>query len=139
MSDGVNQLGRKVRGLREARGLSLRSLAAKAGVSESFVSQVERGQANPSVASLRRISQALETSIGFLFEDGSAAGRVIKASQRARLVHPQRKWEDSLLTPRNSQRLEVILSHVVGKDEDDIRFLRRRSVPSRGLPRRVHL
>ena len=110
--DGVNRLGRKVRDLREARGFSLRTLATKAGVSESFVSQVERGQANPSVASLRRIAEALDTSVGSLFEDRAGGGRVIKAAQRARLVHPQRKWEDSLLTPRDSQRLEVILSEI---------------------------
>jgi transcriptional regulator with XRE-family HTH domain len=108
--DGVNRLGRKVRDLREAKGLSLRSLASKAGVSESFVSQVERGHANPSVASLRRIAEALDTSVGSLFEERSGRGRVIKAAHRARLVHPQRKWEDFLLTPRDSQRLEVILS-----------------------------
>jgi transcriptional regulator with XRE-family HTH domain len=103
-------LGRRLRALRSARNLSMRDLAASAGVSESFVSQVERGVANPSVVSLQRLAHALNTSIAALFEESDAHGRVVRASQRPRLVHPQRKWEDSLLTPRDSKFLQVILS-----------------------------
>jgi transcriptional regulator with XRE-family HTH domain len=103
-------LGRKVRSLREARGLSLKALAGEAGVSESFVSQVERGVANPSVASLRRLSAALGASVGSLFEGPITSGRVVRSHERARLVHPARGWEDFLITPREAQRLQVILS-----------------------------
>jgi transcriptional regulator with XRE-family HTH domain len=104
------ELGRRLRRLRESRDLSMKSLAARAGVSESFVSQVERGMANPSVASLRRLAEALETSVGSLFEDHGGADRLLKASERARLVHPQRRWEDFIVTPRASKKLQVILS-----------------------------
>lgn len=103
-------LGRKVRELREGRGLSLKALAAKADVSESFVSQVERGVANPSVASLRRLAQALDASVGSLFQGPKTGGRVVRSSERGRLVHPNRKWEDFLITPRDARRLQVILS-----------------------------
>lgn len=103
-------LGRRLRRLRESRDLSMKSLAGRAGVSESFVSQVERGMANPSVASLRRLADALETSIGSLFEDHRGADRLMKASERARLVHPQRRWEDFILSPRAAKKLQVILS-----------------------------
>jgi len=104
-------LGRRLRRLRESRDLSMKALATAAGVSESFVSQVERGMANPSVASLRRLAEALETSIGSFFEShGGGPDRLLKASDRARLVHPQRRWEDFILTPRASKKLQVILS-----------------------------
>lgn len=103
-------LGRKVRSLREARGLSLKSLASEAGVSESFVSQVERGVANPSVASLRRLSAALGASVGSLFEGPVTFGRLVRSHERARLVDPARRWEDFLITPRDAKRLQVILS-----------------------------
>ena len=109
MSD-ERDLGRQVRTLRELQGQSLKSLANHAGVSESFVSQIERGVANPSVASLRRIAQALGTSVGSLFEGPPTVGRVVRSSERPRLVHPERKWEDFLLTPRDAKRLQVILS-----------------------------
>jgi transcriptional regulator with XRE-family HTH domain len=107
-------LGRRLRLLREGRGVSLRAVAGDAGVSESFLSQVERGQASPSIASLQRIATSLGTSIAALFEEGPAAaqGRVVRASERRRMVHPKRKWEDSLVTPAGSTKLQVILSVV---------------------------
>ena len=103
-------LGRKVRELREGRGLSLKALAEKAEVSESFVSQVERGVANPSVASLRRLAQALDASVGSFFQGPKVGGRVVRSNERGRLVHPNRRWEDFLITPRDARRLQVILS-----------------------------
>jgi transcriptional regulator with XRE-family HTH domain len=110
MGNNEQWLGRAVRRLREDRGLSLKQLAERAGVSESFVSQVERGVANPSVASLRRISDALGASIASLFEGPVRTGRVVAASQRRQLLHPKRKWQDFLLTPEGTKRLQVILS-----------------------------
>jgi transcriptional regulator with XRE-family HTH domain len=103
-------LGHTVRRLREERGMALRELADLAGVSSSFVSQVERGIANPSVASLRRIAEALGTSIGALFDGSRTAGSFVAASERPRMVHPERNWEDFLLTPQTAHRLQVILS-----------------------------
>jgi transcriptional regulator with XRE-family HTH domain len=104
-------LGRRVRTLREARRLSLRQLAEGANVSESFLSQVERGVANPSVASLRRLADALGTSVGSLFEGATEdGGSLTRSRDRPRLVHPQRRWEDFLITPRSAKRLQVIQS-----------------------------
>jgi transcriptional regulator with XRE-family HTH domain len=105
-------LGRKVRELREARGLSLKALAERAGVSESFVSQVERGVANPSVASLRRLAQALDASVGSLFQGPPTNSRVVRSNERARFTHPSRGWEDFLVTPRDAKRLQVIVSMI---------------------------
>ncbi len=55
-------LGPHVRALRKARGLTLVTLAEASGLSHPFLSQVERGLANLSLGSLRRIAVALETS-----------------------------------------------------------------------------
>ena len=105
-------LGRTVRQLREDRNMAMRELADKAGVSSSFVSQVERGVANPSVASLQRIAAALGTSIGALFDGNEKIGKFIPVAERPRMVHPERKWEDFLLTPQTARRLQVIMSHI---------------------------
>src|SRR4026207_1189633 len=63
-------------------GEALRALAAGAGVAESFVSQVERGVASPSIASVQRIARALDTSIAELFAAPEAAGAVGRARTR---------------------------------------------------------
>jgi transcriptional regulator with XRE-family HTH domain len=106
------ELGGRIRTVREEKGLSLRTVADAAGVSESFLSQVERGVASPSVASLRRVAEALGESVGALFDGPSVSGRLVRVQDRRRLVHPERHWEDVLLTPRTSRRLQVILSTI---------------------------
>lgn len=106
------ELGARMRSLRERKGLPLRVVAESAGVSESFLSQVERGLASPSVASLRRVAEALGESVGSLFEGPAVAGTVVRVGERRRLVHPQRQWEDVLLTPGDAKHLQVILSTI---------------------------
>lgn len=56
------RIGRYVRQLRRARGLTLTQLAALAELSQPFLSQLERGLARPSMASLSRIAYALGSS-----------------------------------------------------------------------------
>ena len=58
----AERLGRSIRVARRGRGLTLVELAALAGLSHPFISQVERGVARPSMLSLERISRALDTS-----------------------------------------------------------------------------
>ena len=64
--DGEDAAGRRlgayIRRLRHARGLTLVRLADATDLSHPFLSQLERGLAQPSLASLRRIAVALGTS-----------------------------------------------------------------------------
>ena len=68
----MDSLGERLKDLRVTAGLSLRELARQAGVSPSFVSQIENGKAQPSVATLYRFSQLLGVSIDELFNDKAA-------------------------------------------------------------------
>ncbi len=61
-SDQQIRLGRQIRKLRHREGLTLVGLAALTNLSHPFLSQVERGLATPSMASLERISTALGSS-----------------------------------------------------------------------------
>ncbi len=63
VADGsAARLGSRLRDLRRARGLTLVQVAEATGLSHPFLSQVERGLANLSLQSLRRLALALETS-----------------------------------------------------------------------------
>jgi transcriptional regulator with XRE-family HTH domain len=79
------RVGNLIRELRTRQGVSLRTLAARAGFSPSFLSQVERGQASPSIASLERLAQALGTTLGEFFRVSRAAV-VTRAGERAELT-----------------------------------------------------
>src|SRR6476620_11417751 len=64
------QMGERLRAARTARGLSLRVLASRLGVSPSLISQIETGRANPSVSTLYAIAAELDVSLDeLLFND----------------------------------------------------------------------
>jgi transcriptional regulator with XRE-family HTH domain len=68
----VLEIGPKLKDARTKEGLSLRVLATRTGFSASFLSQVELGQASPSLASLGRIAEALGIQLSALFGDANA-------------------------------------------------------------------
>jgi transcriptional regulator with XRE-family HTH domain len=56
------RVGAALQALRGSRGLSLDDLSKRAGVSKSMLSQIERNQANPTVAVVWRLANALGRS-----------------------------------------------------------------------------
>jgi transcriptional regulator with XRE-family HTH domain len=106
------QLGSRIRALRQARRRTLREVAAKAGVTESFLSQVERDVTSPSIATVQRIARALDLSIAQLFADEPATGRVVRRETRRRVAYPGLKAVDEFLTSNMAARLQVIMSTI---------------------------
>src|ERR1700747_2073153 len=101
-------LGERLRAIRRLRHRTLNDIAARAGVSESFLSQLERGRTNASVASLQRIATALGIEVSDLFStNGVPPPRALRRGGREPIVwgHLGRK---SLLTPKPFNALEVI-------------------------------
>ena len=111
-TDGEIDLGARIRTLRVANGATLRELASRAGVTESFLSQVERGVASPSIASVQRIARALDQSIAQLFAEPAAVGRVVRVADRRRVAYPGLGAVDEFLTHPTPGRLQVILSTI---------------------------
>jgi transcriptional regulator with XRE-family HTH domain len=104
-------LGTTIRRLRESRHLSLKEVAARSGLTQSFLSQVERDLTSPSVASLRKVAQAFGVPLTALFQGPSLPeNRVVRHAERRQLIHPSRQWRDYLLTPNLTGKLQVILS-----------------------------
>ena len=66
-------LGLRLRTARQKSGMTLRELARRLGVSPSFLSQIENGKSQPSVATLYSMAQTLDVSIDHLFEGTSSA------------------------------------------------------------------
>jgi len=63
-----NLIGQRLRQARQERKLSLRSLAAKVGVTGSLLSQIETGQVNPSVDTLYALAEGLGVRTCYFFE-----------------------------------------------------------------------
>lgn len=87
---------------RQQRGLSLDELSRRAGVSKSMLSQIERGQANPTVAVVWRLAGALGLGIADLL-GGERAARplltLLAAHATPRLASPDGKCELRILGP----------------------------------------
>ena len=112
-SEEAFDVGERLRAIRTLRRMTLRTVADRAGLSESFLSQVERGRANASVASLTRIAGALGVSVADLFEPNGAQARprVLRRESRPTLTFGAlgRKF---MLTPRPLEHLQVIVGEL---------------------------
>jgi transcriptional regulator with XRE-family HTH domain len=112
MNDEEPLIGASLRGARQRQGLTLRQVADRAGVTESFLSQVERDIASPSIATLRRIAVALGTTIGVILDEAGPHGQLVRAAERRVVSYPGLKARDEFLTDGSAGRLQVILSTV---------------------------
>jgi transcriptional regulator with XRE-family HTH domain len=100
-------VGERLRALRRSRRATLRTVADRSGLSESFLSQVERGRSSASIESLRRVADALGVSMADLFEpDGLPGPRVLRRDERPALSFGV-LGKKLLLTPRPLHHLEV--------------------------------
>lgn len=98
--------GRRVKQLRKARGWSLDALAQTSGVSRSMLSQVEREEANPTLAVTLRIAQAFGMNLGELLElpGASSAVSVIRSADRAYHYRSDRACRIRTLSPLNLEK-----------------------------------
>lgn len=75
------QLGKTVQRLRKAYNLSLSELAEQSGVAKSIISQIERNETNPTLATIWRLSQALDVSIERVLADSDEEPFIQKSSK----------------------------------------------------------
>lgn len=61
--------GKKVRHLRLANGWSQEELANRAGLHRTYISDIERGNRNPTLSVIYEVASALEVDIAALFRD----------------------------------------------------------------------
>jgi transcriptional regulator with XRE-family HTH domain len=104
-----DQLGRRIRDLRKERGLTLNGLAAQSGITRSFLSSVERGQAYPSIMVLRTIAAALEVPVFLLFTAPESNGMVVRRDARKVIRPPGAPVSYELISPDLRRKIEMIM------------------------------
>jgi transcriptional regulator with XRE-family HTH domain len=128
--DALVALGARIRSLREGRGMKLKDLADGAGLSDAFVSRLERGQVSSSVANLIQIAHTLDVGVAELFagspdqlrssvtvhrvEDAGESQNVPSTGYRWRLFAGGMPNDDlevfHLVFPRRN-RMDLMVSH----------------------------
>lgn len=131
----LDELGAYIRGQRESARLSLRRLAKLAGVSNPYLSQIERGLRKPSAEILQAIAKALEISSETLYvkagilderdaprevEEAIAADPHLTDAQRQALTEMYRSFRrlTELQPPRPSRRRALLDAVSTGGVDD---------------------
>lgn len=105
------QVGPRIKTVRQARRMTIETLAEASGLTKSFLSKVERGRSTPSVAALLRIAAALEIPLASLFEN-SATRYIVRAENYPRIEFGGSNLSEFLLTPQAEQRVQALLSRI---------------------------
>ena len=131
------QIGVKLRRLRTEQDLTILQLAERAGVSSGIISQIERGNSNPSIKTLQRIRAALGVNLWEFLDEKRLATiepDVVEIPQAARMSQFVRRKADrpqivvgttqlvkELLSPRNDRNLRfMIVTLPPGGESEDV-------------------
>lgn len=93
----TSDLGEYIRQQRQRANLSLRRLADRAGISNPYLSQIERGIRKPSAEILKQLSRALQISAETMYsragliEEGSNPPTVVEAVEADEVLSPRHK------------------------------------------------
>jgi len=129
----TQSLGARIRHYRKAQKLTLVELAERCNISSSFLSQIERDQANPSVTTLYAIAETLDVAMAAFFEGPGVGNQietppqrsanVVRADQRKVLIYPGSGIRNELLTPHLNGAIQMMrIVMPPGTDSGDTPF-----------------
>ena len=87
----MKEIAEKLKAFRLANRMTLKQLASKAGCTDAYLSQLERGHANPSIMILKRIAEALQVKVVdfFLEQETGENDVVLKEKERVNINFKQ--------------------------------------------------
>ncbi|WP_264211949.1 helix-turn-helix domain-containing protein [Leisingera thetidis] len=99
--DILTLLPARLKEARRAQGLSLEAVANLSGVSRSMVSQIERGESSPTIATLWNLTRALQVDFAGLLEAGDMQDRieVLRASDVPKIENMGQGCRIRILSP----------------------------------------
>lgn len=108
--DTVN-IGSQIAKFRKEKRFTMRNLAEKSGITASMLSQIEHGTANPSIQTLKTLSNVLNVPLFYFFlEKNRTDNLIIKKSDHKRLIVNDISYE--LLSPDSSGELESMILRI---------------------------
>ena len=108
-------LGHQIRDLRRAKGITIPQLAARIDRSVGWVSQIERGLSEVTIAALHQIAAALEVQLSWFFATGAPPaaqelGVVLRKANRRTLDFHGSGVHEEILSPNLSGQLLLVES-----------------------------
>ncbi len=100
-------IGQKIHKRRGDFGHSLRDLAQLTGLTAAYLSQIERGNASPSLHSLRKIAECLEVPLLFFLSDTSKRSPVVRSDSRPHIDLDNSSVRYQMLTTYLEHKMEA--------------------------------
>lgn len=102
----MDKMGKRIKAKREELGLQMKELSIKIGVTSSLISQIEKGKAFPSIVTLKKVAEALSTTVGELIGENEN-----------KVQHPLLKSEERRFAKKNSNgtSLHLLSYHIPSK------------------------
>jgi transcriptional regulator with XRE-family HTH domain len=109
-------LGEQIRARRLELGLGLRELARATGLSATFIGNLERGQANPTLETLRKVADALSTPLFRLLAGAPETSPVVRRDRRKHMRIPKTHLDIEVLTPDLLHKMVVFRVRAARED-----------------------
>jgi len=106
------QLGRKIRDLRQRRGLTVQQLADASGLSKGFISQVENERTSPSLSTLHDLAGALGISAAYLVVEEEPVPCVVRAADRPVVQVGGNTSRVEVLSAQPKRNLEMLVAEL---------------------------
>ena len=98
------ELGRRLKEARQAKGLTLKEVEHLSGVSMTHTSQIERGMTSPTVGALEKLARALDRTASFFVEDDPLDEVSLVAKENRSVI----------VNEKNGIRMESLTSGIAG-------------------------
>ena len=105
-----SRIGAQLKAVRLAQRLTLAEVAFRSGLTKGFVSKLERDQTTASVASLMRLCETLNISVGSLFH--ASTGEIVRRDAYPPINFGGVDIAEYLLTPHGERRVQAILTEI---------------------------
>jgi transcriptional regulator with XRE-family HTH domain len=119
----VKDIGKRIQQLREEKNLSMSELAKAVNVSRSLISQVEKGDAYPSLLTLEKIANALGVSLSKFFQVESNSNDeekiIVRSGTRKIITMQDSKNKYHILSPSLYKNMEFLITEFPPYEEGD--------------------
>lgn len=129
----MDQMGKRIKKRRESLGLQVKELSKKIGVTSSLISQIERGKAYPSIVTLKKVAEAMQTTVGDLIGENeklvehpllkTSERRFVKQNKKGTSLHllsyhfPSKQIEPYIIQfKKNSDSKGIMTSNFPGQE-----------------------
>ncbi len=83
-------IGKKIKKLRQEKGLTIQELSEKTGLSKGLISQIENEQVSPPISTLMKIANGLNTDISYFFEPEEPTEKITVVRKNERISSGRR-------------------------------------------------